>query len=269
LREERDIQVGDLHFHVTITGSGFPLVLIMGLGAPGDKWAPNVEVYKEHFQCITIDNRGAGRSSKPECESYSTREMAEDVIGIMDALGIEKAFVNGVSMGGAIAQHLVLNHPERVRALILTSTFASVSNTFRRAIETLKSAIDQLDGVTFKRLNQWMTFSKGFQRDRQDELLALEKEDMSYPYPMPKYAYKAQCNACLNHDTSARLGEITVPVLIAAGDSDLFMTLEKTMEMKNGIHGSQLYLCPGGGHVQQWEKLEAYNALTLEFLLSL
>ena len=124
MREERDIQVGDLHFHVTITGSGFPLVLIMGLGAPGDKWAPNVEVYKEHFQCITIDNRGAGRSSKPECESYSTEEMAEDVIGIMDALGIEKAFVNGVSMGGAIAQQLVLNHPERVRALILTSTFA-------------------------------------------------------------------------------------------------------------------------------------------------
>ena len=101
--------------------------------------------YQEHFQCITIDNRGAGRSSKPEEDSYSTARMAEDVIGIMDALSISKAHINGVSMGGAIAQHLAADHPDRVRSLILTSTFASVSNSFRRAIETLRDAIDQLD----------------------------------------------------------------------------------------------------------------------------
>ena len=266
MKEEKNIKVGKLDFHVTIEGEGFPLVLIMGLGAPGDKWAPNVEVYKQYFKCITIDNRGAGRSSKPELESYTTKDMSEDIIGIMDSLGIKKAFINGVSMGGAIAQHVVLDHPDRVRALILTSTYASVSNTFKRAIEVLQSSIDQLDPVTFKRLNQWMTFSKDFQRDKMDEMISIEKKDREYPYPMPKYAYKAQCNACLNHDTSKRLGEITVPVLIAAGDSDLFMTLEKTMELKNGIHGSKLYLCPGGGHVHQWEHLDEYNNITLQFL---
>ena len=134
---EKEISVNGLSFHVEITGQGEPLVLIMGLGAPGDKWRPNVAAYSRSFQCVTIDNRGAGRSSKPEVPAYSTAEMAGDVLGIMDALGIEKAHVNGVSMGGAIAQILAADHPERVRSLIVSSTFASVRNSFRPAIETL------------------------------------------------------------------------------------------------------------------------------------
>ena len=263
---EKEILVKDLSFHVEITGEGEPLVLIMGLGAAGDKWRPNVAAYSRQFQCITIDNRGAGRSSKPEAASYSTQEMAEDVLGIMDALEIRQAHVNGVSMGGAIAQHLAADYPQRIRSLILTSTFASVSNSFRRAIETLRDAIDQLDPTTFKRLNQWMTFSQTTQNTREEMLLAAQKQDMAYPYPMPHYAYKAQCNACLSHNMANRLREINAPTLIAAGDSDLFVTMEKTMELYEGISGSQLYLCRGGGHVHEWEYLKEYNNATMEFL---
>lgn len=265
-RIEREIEVNGLTFHVTVAGHGQPLVLIMGLGAPGDKWNPNVRAYAEHFRCITFDNRGAGRSSKPEAQAYSTAEMARDTVGIMDALDIESAHINGVSMGGAIAQHIAIGQPERVRSLILTSTFASVSASFRRAIGVLKSGIDQLDPVTFKRMNQWMTFSQSFQNTQEEELRAAERQDMSYPYPMPHYAYKAQCNACLGHNTAADLGKIKAPALIAAGDCDLFVTMEKTMELYEGIPGSRLYLCRGGGHVHQWEQLKAYNEATLAFL---
>ncbi len=266
-RFEREIEVNGLTFHVTVTGQGEPLLMIMGLGAPGDKWSPNVHAYARHFRCITFDNRGAGRSSKPEAESYSTGEMALDAVKILDALDVKSAHISGVSMGGAIAQHIAIGHPQRVRSLILTSTFASVSTSFRRAIEVLKSSIGQLDPVTFKRLNQWMTFSQGFQNTREQEMYAAERQDRAYPYPMPHYAYKAQCNACLSHNTAADLGKIKAPSLIAAGDCDLFVTMEKTMELYEGIPGSRLYLCRGGGHVHQWEQLEAYNQATLEFLL--
>ena len=129
-------------------------------------------------------------------------------------------------------------------------------------------AIDQLDGHTFKRLNQWMTFSQITQNTKEQMLLTAEKEDMAYPYPMPHYAYKAQCNACLNHNTADRLKAIKAPTLIAAGDCDLFVTMEKTMELYEGIPDSQLYLCRGGGHVHEWEHLKEYNAATLEFLLA-
>ena len=168
--------------------------------------------------------------------------MAEDVVGIMNALGLEKAHVSGVSMGGAIAQKLAIAYPSRVRSLILTSTYASVSTSFRWAIETLRDSVDQLNSVIFKRLNQWMTFSQTFLNTRGAEVVEVGRQDAAYPWPMPTYAYKAQCNACLSHDTTRRLKEITSPTLVAAGDSDLFMTMEKTMELCAGIPNSCLYL---------------------------
>ena len=82
-------------------GSGEPLVLLMGLGAPGRKWMPHIEAYKDHFHVYAPDNRGAGQSDKPVSYAYTIRDMAEDTIGMMDALGIGSAHLNGISMGGA------------------------------------------------------------------------------------------------------------------------------------------------------------------------
>ena len=105
--EERYIQVNGLRFRVQITGQGTPLVMIMGLGAPGDKWKHNYELLSRYFTCIIPDNRGAGGSDKPEADSYTTDEMSDDILGIMDALDIRQAHVMGVSMGGAILSWLL------------------------------------------------------------------------------------------------------------------------------------------------------------------
>ena len=93
---------------------------------------------------LAIDNRGSGCSSKPECEAYSIADMAADVIALLDALGIERAHVNGISMGGAVAQYLAIHYPERVKSVILTNTFPRCNVSFRRCIEFLRDAIDQL-----------------------------------------------------------------------------------------------------------------------------
>ena len=98
-KECMDVHVNGLKFHVQTFGSGVPIIMIMGLGAPGDKWKHNYELLSKWFWCIVPDNRGAGLSDKPEAESYTTEQMADDIIGIMDALDIKKAHVMGVSMG--------------------------------------------------------------------------------------------------------------------------------------------------------------------------
>lgn len=265
---ERYVTVNGLRIFVQETGSGEPLLLLMGLGAAGDKWEANAAVYKEHFRCILIDNCGAGRSDKPERESYSVAEMAETAVGVLDALGVERAHLNGISMGGAIAQEIAIRHPERVRSLILTSTFCRVTNTFRAAIETLRDLTGVIDPQTRKRLNQWMTFSQKTQNERPEFLTEMAAWDAAYPYPMPAYAYKAQCNACLAHDASDRLDRIQAPTLIAAGRCDLFVPLTVTEELHAGIAGSELYLCENGGHVHEWEYLDDYNRATLDFLLA-
>ena len=265
---EQDLPINGHSLHVQTIGRGAPLLLLMGLGAAGDKWAPNVEIYREHFRCILVDNLGAGRSDKPRLASYSVAEMAQDACAVLDALGVERAHVNGISMGGAIAQELAIAQPQRVRSLVLTSTFASVANSFRTAIETLRDNIDVLDKAAFKRLNQWMTFAQKTQNTRPELLWEIAQNDAEYPYPMPSYAYKAQCNACLHHNAADRLGRITAPTLVAAGACDLFVPYEKTLELCEKIPNATLYLCKDGGHVHEWEHLADYNQVTLEFLLA-
>ena len=266
-KECMDVHVNGLKFHVQTFGSGVPVIMIMGLGAPGDKWKHNYELLSRWFWCIVPDNRGAGLSDKPEVESYTTEQMADDIIGIMDALKIEKAHVMGVSMGGAIAQQVALKIPDRVISLILTSTFASVSPAFKKALNLICDLKEDTDPVVLKQLNLWMTYGQYTQIHHPEKIEKSIEEDAAYPYPMPVYAYKAQCGACLSHNTSERLHELKMPVLIAAGAKDLFMNIEKTMELVDGIPQAEFYLAPEGGHVHQWEYPEPYDSVVLGFLM--
>lgn len=248
-------------------GTGEPLILLMGLGAPGSKWMPHIEAYQQYFHVYALDNRGAGKSDKPVSYAYTIADMAADTIGLMDALGIESAHFNGISMGGAIAQYIAVHYPKRVRSVILTNTFPYCNVSFRRSIEILREANGQLDGITFGRLLQWMIYAQPFMETNEAFMLAGEQGDLNAPDPMPSYAFKAQCNAILSFNEYANLPSIKAPVLVVGGDKDLFMPVYLTMEMANAIPGAELYIAKDGGHVQHWEQLETYNQVTLEFLL--
>lgn len=266
-KECMDVHVNGLKFHVQTFGSGVPIIMIMGLGAPGDKWKHNYELLSKWFWCIVPDNRGAGLSDKPEAESYTTEQMADDIIGIMNTLDIKKAHVMGVSMGGAIAQQVALKVPDRVQSLILTSTFASVSPAFKKALNLICELKEDTDPAVLKQLNLWMTYGQYTQIHHPEKIEKSIEEDAAYPYPMPVYAYKAQCGACLSHNTAGRLHELKMPVLIAAGAKDLFMNIEKTMELVHGISQAEFYLAPEGGHVHQWEYPEPYDSVVVGFLM--
>lgn len=256
-----------IHIAYQDRGQGEPLVLIMGLGASSLKWEPHMQVYEKHFRCIAVDNRGAGQSEKPMMEAYSISSMAEDIISVLDAENIHSAHFNGISMGGAIAQYIAVNYPERVRSLILTNTFPRCNVSFRRSVEILRDACGQLDAKTFNRLGQWIIYSFAFQDANEQYLLDVEENDPDAANPMPDYAYKAQCNAILGYNGSERLKEIKAPTLVVAGDMDLFVPIWLTREMADGIPDCMLYVAPNGGHVQHWEQLEKYNRVTLDFLL--
>ncbi len=249
------------------SGSGEPLILLMGLGAPGSKWAPHIAAYEKHFHVFALDNRGAGLSDKPVSYAYTIEDMAKDTIGVMDALGIESAHFNGISMGGAITQYIAIHYPDRVRSLVLTNTFPNCCVSFRRSIEILREANRQLDPITSGRLTQWMIFAQPFQEEKEDYMLEGELADMSYPYPMPSYAFKAQCNAILTFDVMDRLPEIKAPTLVVGGDKDLLVPVSVTQAMYDAIPGARLYMAKDGGHVQHWEQLERYNQVSLDFLL--
>ena len=110
------------------TGSGPPLLLLMGHGLDHGFWAKQIPVYGEHFRCLALDNRGIGQSQVPPA-GYSVEDMATDTLQVMDALGLEAAHVSGFSMGGSIALAMALRAPARVLTLSLHSTSTRSSST--------------------------------------------------------------------------------------------------------------------------------------------
>src|ERR687887_2097178 len=112
---------GRTHLHWQATGDGEPVLLIMGLGLSGGAWWRTVPVLARRLQVITFDHRGVGRS-RAFSPVYTTEAMADDAVAVLDAAGIDRAHVYGISLGGMVAQQLALRRPERVRALVLGAT---------------------------------------------------------------------------------------------------------------------------------------------------
>ena len=111
------VRVGDINMYYEIHGKGEPLLLIMGLGSDLTSWIFQIPEFSKKYRVIAFDNRGVGRSDAPDVP-YSTAMMADDTTGLLDALGIERAHILGLSMGGFIAQELALKYPQRVKSLI-------------------------------------------------------------------------------------------------------------------------------------------------------
>jgi 3-oxoadipate enol-lactonase len=106
-------------------GEGSPLVLVMGIGYDATLWGLyQVPFFSDYFQTIVFDNRDVGRSSQAT-EAYTIADMADDVAGLLDGLGIERAHILGLSMGGMIGQEFAIRHPERLNKLVLTGTSAA------------------------------------------------------------------------------------------------------------------------------------------------
>ena len=121
------VHANGIEINYEIYGSGPPLTMIMGMGCSARQWQWMGPVFAESFKVITFDNRGAGRSGKPEMD-YSTEMFADDTCALMDVLGIPRTHLFGVSVGGMIAQRFALKYPERVERLVLGCTMPSFTH---------------------------------------------------------------------------------------------------------------------------------------------
>jgi pimeloyl-ACP methyl ester carboxylesterase len=206
------VQVNDINLYYEVHGTGTPLVLIGGLANDLSESEALIHPLAAQRQVIAFDNRGAGRSDKPD-QSYSIEQMAGDAAGLLRELRIARADVLGISMGGRIALDLALAHPEQVNRLILVSTSARIQPR-----------------------PWWFGLSK---------LLATSPLFQS-KYPQPRYAFLRQLRASSAYDRTARLGEIHAPTLILHGRRDKIAPYALAQEMRAGIAGSRLVAFDGG-----------------------
>jgi len=250
-----------------IKGEGAPLVLIMGFGADGNVWEKHLEEYEKHFKCIVIDNRGIGKSDQPE-GPYSTWMMAADVIAVMNHADVDKARIAGISMGGAIAQELVLNYPDRVHALALISTWPKFNNYAKTVYQNLKKLRVTSKPDEFMELLQLWIFAPPFYQEGMADLKAGQTAAVNNTDPQTQNGFEGQLDACISHDTVSRLQEIKVPTLITCGDMDIFTPPAFSKLLHKGIPHSEYVAFPTGGHVHHWEDLERFNDITIRFFLN-
>jgi pimeloyl-ACP methyl ester carboxylesterase len=259
------VKVNGCKFYYEIHGKGHPLVLIMGLRRNVEWWYRQIPELSKHFQIIAFDNRGAGRSDKPDME-YSIRLFADDTAGIMDALAISKARILGISMGGYVAQELALNYPAKVRNLVLGCTGPGGDRAVMMAPDRMDkfTANKGLSPEEILRKDMDIYFSDDYV-DRHPEKIE-EFVEISGRFYQPADAFFRQYDACLRHDTGDRLCDISVPTLILTGDDDPLVPSQNSYILKNLIPGADLSVFPGGRHCFFIEYADKFNKTAVDFL---
>jgi pimeloyl-ACP methyl ester carboxylesterase len=241
------------------------LVLIMGWGGDHTAWALQAPAFAAAHRVIALDNRGAGQSEVPD-GPYTIAGMAEDVVGLMDALGIRGAHICGASMGGMIAQELTLRHPDRVRTLQLHCTTPGIDAYGRFLIDTLIAIKARGDREEYTRAVMPWILCRKTMVERPEFIRFWIERAMTYPHPISLEGLSRQAQAIGGHDTMSRLGEIRVPTLITTGIEDILVPPSSSRDLHAGIPGSSLHAIENAGHLHFIEQAERFNAICLEFL---
>ncbi len=235
-------------------GAGAPIVFIAGLGGHGSYWKAQIQSFSPDFQTVTFDHRGVGAStgSLP----YSIEQWAGDTLRLMDHLKIERAYLVGHSTGGAIAQVLAADHPDRIAALVLGGTWARPDARFRRLFKFRARVLREMGPAAYEDLGLTLTLPAGLPAD------SPSRQSASHTSPD---IVLARIEALLAHDARDRLRHIRAPTLVIAADDDVLVPRPLSEVIAGEIKGARLHVFARGGHHFPQTKTEAYNAVLREF----
>jgi pimeloyl-ACP methyl ester carboxylesterase len=259
------MKIDDFEIYYEIHGekNETPLVLIMGLSGDILGWILQIPEFSKKYKVIAFDNRDVGRTSQTDV-SYTVDTFAEDTYNLLNKLGIKKAHILGISMGGMIAQAFAINYPKMVRSLILSDTIPrgpkelSLLTVWKELIKTIPREL------SLKETLVW-TFTRETLENKAFVEMTLEQL-AKYPYIQPPEAFIRQCNAMEKFDVTERLKEIKAPTLVLVGGRDILTPLWDAEEIASRIPKAELKIIPGGGHALNIEKAKEFNEAVLEFL---
>ncbi len=253
---------GRLFFEMA--GRGSPVVLIHSGITDSRSWEPQVAAFTPQHRVLRYDLRGMGRSDLGH-GSYSN---VDDLVTLLDAVGLERAALVGVSMGGALALDVALEHPGRVATLVLVG--AGISG--RQPPDAFKTQMDEIDAlyerglidqVIERELEIWL-YGKGRTAADVDPAIreAVREMDRNTTERFPADAKPER----IEPPAIGRLGEVHVPTLVIVGDLDVDHVQEGARVLSKGIAGARMAVMRGVAHLPNMERPDEFNRLVLDFL---
>jgi 3-oxoadipate enol-lactonase len=250
------ISVGDVELDYERSGAGPPLLMIMGRSGTYAHWGePFLQELRRDFELILYDHRGVGASTRLQ-GAVTIREMAGDAAGLLRALELESAHVLGISMGSMIAQELALAEPQSIRTLTLGCTYCGGPGSVHTGEQVVKSMGEAIaSGIPERviRASWEANMSPAFAADDAAWGRFLE---ISLRRRVSLEVIVAQTQACIEHDTSARLHEIALPTQIIHGTVDQILPVQNGHMVAGLIPGARLELLEDVGHLFFWERPE-------------
>ncbi len=257
-------KAGEIELNYERSGSGPPLLLIMGMSGTMHHWGePLLEDLCRDFEVIVYDHRDAGDSTKTG-KPFTIADLAGDAAGLLQALEIDSAYVMGISMGGMIAQELVLAHPELVRALVLGCTYCGGEGsmlTSKGVMSRIAEGMTSGDRERAIRTSWEVNVSERFAAN-EDIYATFLKTGLRYGLPVP--VIMEQMRAIVGHDTSERLSEIHTPTLVIHGTADQMLPAQNGHMIAERIPGACLEIFDGVGHLFFWEEPQRSAELVRE-----
>lgn len=248
-------QLGDRVLFYERRGSGAPLLLIQGMAGHHKIWGePLLSRLARDFDVVAFDHRGVGDSTDVE-GAFTIADLAEDAARLMDELGWQSAHVFGISLGGMVAQELALNHPDRVRTLVLGCTYAGGEGVTLTGPGPMMmfEAMQTGDADRAARAGFEANFSPAYTAD-ESRFEPFREVALGVRLPVPVIMRQAQ--AAYFHDTSARLASVTAPTLVMHGTADLVIPYPNGPLITKLIPDSELVTFDGAGHLFWWERTE-------------
>ncbi len=247
-------RVGEVELDYERSGSGPPLLAIMGMSGTALSWGePFLDRLRQDHEVIVYDHRGVGAST-PLTGGLTIAEMAEDAAGLLQALEIGSADVLGISMGGMIAQELALNHPERVKSLILGCTYCGGEGSSLAGpdvAQKLGEAMMSGDRERALRVGWEVNVSASYAAD---EAAWARFHEIALRRAVAVPVIMAQAQACMAHDTKDRLGGLAAPTLVIHGTEDRMIPVANGRLIAETVPGARLEVLEGVGHLFFWER---------------
>jgi pimeloyl-ACP methyl ester carboxylesterase len=258
------IQANGINLYYELHGPDSAPLLVLNNGIlmnAATSWVFQTKLLSRYFRLLQCDCRGQGQSDHPQ-EPYTMEQHADDLLALLDALGVERAHIAGISYGGEVAQAFALEHPGRVRSLILADTVSEVREDLRIVVHSWIDALKAEDPAAFFDVTIPWNFSPEFIRANPALL-----EDARLRYAQLDYpALIRLCECFLEVSYTDRLGEIAAPTCIIVGEKDLLKGPEYARILYDAIQDAELHILHGAGHATCWERAPEFNTIILGFL---